>query len=248
MRRKFIAGNWKMYGTQKEVESLLKALKVGLAHFLDTDVAVFPSFVHLQQARDLLQDSPIGFGAQNLNAHDTGAYTGEISGLMLKDLGCHYVLVGHSERRQLFGETDAIIAEKFAAALKHQLTPVLCVGETQAERENNQTESVVLAQLQAVLDKVGIDAFSKAIIAYEPVWAIGTGLTATPAQAQAVHAFIRARLAEHNAPLAQALRIVYGGSVKGSNAAEIFSQPDVDGGLVGGASLKAEEFVTICRS
>lgn len=237
-----------MHGTQNSVESLLKALKVGLAQFLDADIAVFPSFIHLQQARDLLQDSQIGFGAQNLHAQDSGAYTGEVSGLMLKDLGCDYVLVGHSERRQLFGETNAIVAEKFAAALKHQLTPVLCVGETQAERESNQTEPVVLAQLQAVLDKVGIDAFSKAIIAYEPVWAIGTGLTATPAQAQAVHAFIRARLAEHNAPLAEALRIVYGGSVKGSNATEIFSQPDVDGGLVGGASLTPTEFVTICRS
>ena len=237
-----------MHGTQNSVESLLKALKVGLAQFLDADIAVFPSFIHLQQARDLLQDSQIGFGAQNLHAQDSGAYTGEVSGLMLKDLGCDYVLVGHSERRQLFGETNAIVAEKFAAALKHQLTPVLCVGETQAERESNQTEPVVLAQLQAVLDKVGIDAFSKAIIAYEPVWAIGTGLTATPAQAQAVHAFIRARLAEYNAPLAEALRIVYGGSVKGSNAAEIFSQPDVDGGLVGGASLTPTEFVTICRS
>ena len=237
-----------MHGTQNSVESLLKALKVGLAQFLDADIAVFPSFIHLQQARDLLQDSQIGFGAQNLHAQDSGAYTGEVSGLMLKDLGCDYVLVGHSERRQLFGETNAIVAEKFAAALKHQLTPVLCVGETQVERESNQTEPVVLAQLQAVLDKVGIDAFSKAIIAYEPVWAIGTGLTATPAQAQAVHAFIRARLAEYNAPLAEALRIVYGGSVKGSNAAEIFSQPDVDGGLVGGASLTPTEFVTICRS
>ena len=248
MRRRFIAGNWKMYGTEESVSALIRQMKVGLSQWLSSDVAVIPSYVHLSLVRELLKDSQIAFGAQSLSQFDEGAYTGEESERMLKDLGCNYVLVGHSERRQLFGESNELVAQKFEAALRHKLIPILCVGETKEEREADRTEFVILSQLNAVIDLVGIDAFKQVIIAYVPVWAIGAGLTATPEQAQAVHAFIRAHLSQLNASIANEMCILYGGSVKANNAKEIFAMPDVDGGLVGGASLKAEEFIKICQS
>ncbi len=248
MRRKFIGGNWKMNGSRDEAALLINGLVTGLAGFDGADVVVFPSFVYLSQVKELLSDSPIAFGGQNMSQFDQGAYTGEISGPMLKEMGCRYVLVGHSERRQIFGESSELIAEKFEAALNHRLTPVLCVGETREEREANQTEQVVLEQLNAVISAVGIEALARSVIAYEPVWAIGTGLTATPDQAQEVHVFIRKTLALQSKIVAQEIRIIYGGSVKADNAAEIFSMPDVDGGLVGGASLKAKDFVVIAKS
>ena len=209
------------------------------------DLAVFPPFAYLAQAESMLTGSHIHWGGQTLNPNPKGAHTGETSGGMLKDMGCRYVLVGHSERRSLYGESDHDIALRFKAALDAGLEPVLCVGETLEEREAEETEAVVARQLDAVLEHVGIDAFANSIIAYEPVWAIGTGLTATPEQAQAVHAFIRDKLSALNGIIADQLRILYGGSVKGSNAAELFAQGDIDGGLVGGASLTVEDFLAI---
>lgn len=237
-----------MNGSETSVRGLIQLLKIGLSQWLSSDVVIFPSFVHLPLARELLQDSQIAFGAQTMSQFEEGAYTGEVSGSMLKEMGCDYVLVGHSERRQIFGETNQRVAQKFEAALRHSLIPVLCVGETREEREANQTDTVILEQLDAVVSHVGIEAFQRAVVAYEPVWAIGTGLTATPEQAQAVHAMIRAYVAGINPSIADRLQILYGGSVKGSNAKEIFAMPDVDGGLVGGASLKAEEFIAISKS
>jgi triosephosphate isomerase len=195
-----------------------------------------------------LAGSAVGWGGQNLSAHKSGAYTGEVSGPMLKDFACTYVIVGHSERRTYCGEDDQLVAEKFAAAQGHGLVPILCIGETLAERERGQTEQVVARQLDAVLAKVSIAGFKNAVIAYEPVWAIGTGKTATPEQAQAVHHFIRAKLAGLDPGIAAGVRILYGGSMKGSNAKELIGQADIDGGLIGGASLQAEEFLTICRA
>lgn len=247
-RRPFVAGNWKMNASRADAGALLAALKGALSGRKSAEVAVCPPFLYIPLAAEVLAGSVIAWGGQNLDTHVAGAYTGEVSGPMLKDYGCAYVIVGHSERRALYGESDALVAEKFAAAQSAGLVPILCVGETLAEREAGQTESVVARQLDAVLAKNGIASFVNAVIAYEPVWAIGTGKTATAGQAQEVHAFIRARLAGLNAGVAQGLRILYGGSVKGSNAKELFSQPDVDGGLIGGASLKADEFLTIVHA
>jgi triosephosphate isomerase len=204
--------------------------------------------VHLTDARRQLDGSPIGLGAQDVCAEEPGAHTGEVSAGMLADAGCRYVIVGHSERRALYGEGDGLVARKFLAAGRHALVPVLCVGESLAERERDATQSVILRQLDAVLEAAGAPAFAGAVVAYEPVWAIGTGLTATPAQAQEVHALIRGRIAENDATIAASLRVLYGGSVKAANAAELFAMPDVDGGLIGGASLKAEEFASICAA
>ena len=195
-----------------------------------------------------LAGSAVAWGGQNLSVHKSGAYTGEISGPMLKDYGSTYVIVGHSERRTYYGETDALVAEKYGAAQAAGLIPILCVGETLQEREANQTEAVVARQMDAVLAKHGIASFKNAVIAYEPVWAIGTGKTATPQQAQDVHRFIRERIAAKDKVVADGVRILYGGSMKGSNAKELQSQPDIDGGLIGGASLQAEEFLMICRA
>ena len=245
MRKILVAGNWKMHGSNAMVQSLLEGLLEGSAAGSNADLAVFPSFPYLSLTESILSGSHIKFGGQTLNPNLQGAYTGETSGGMLTDLGCHYVLVGHSERRAIYAESDSDVAGRFKAALAAGLEPVLCVGETLEERESKQTETVVARQLDAVLDLVGIDAFSGATIAYEPVWAIGTGLTASPEQAQAVHAFIRDKLTSLNVIIGGQLRILYGGSVKGSNAAELFAQSDIDGGLVGGASLTAEDFLAI---
>lgn len=234
-----------MHGSKTMVSELLDGLLAGSTSDGNAELAVFPSFPYLPMTESLLSGSHIHWGGQTLNPNAQGAHTGETSGAMLADMGCKYVLVGHSERRAVYGESDIDVAVRFKAALDAGLEPVLCVGETLEQREANETQSVVAGQLDAVIDSVGIDAFGKAVIAYEPVWAIGTGLTATPEQAQSVHAFIRDKLSSLNVIIAGQLRILYGGSVKGSNAAELFAQNDIDGGLVGGASLTAEDFLAI---
>ena len=247
-RRPLVAGNWKMNGSRTESAYLLDGIKKGMSPASKAEAAVCPPYILIQLAAEKLAGSAVAWGGQNLSAHKSGAYTGEISGPMLRDYGCTYVIVGHSERRSLYGENDAMVAEKYGAAQAVGLIPVLCVGETLQEREANQTEAVVARQLDAVLGKHGIGSFKNAVIAYEPVWAIGTGKTATPQQAQDVHRFIRSRLATKDKTVAESTRILYGGSMKGSNAKELLAQPDIDGGLIGGASLQAEEFLTICRA
>jgi len=234
-----------MHGSKAMVRTLLEGLLAGSSPDGKADLAVFPSFPFLSMTESILSGSHIAWGGQTLNPNAQGAHTGETSGNMLVDMGCRYVLVGHSERRSIYGETDEDVALRFKAALDAGLEPVLCVGETLQEREQDQTEAVVARQLNAVIDALGVDVFSRAVIAYEPVWAIGTGLTATPQQAQSVHAFIRDKMTALNVIIADQLRILYGGSVKGSNAAELFAQSDIDGGLVGGASLTAEDFLAI---
>ncbi len=242
-----VAGNWKMHGSQAMVDELIGDILAGLPQNPPYQVAVFPPFVYLPQTAARLAGTPVQFGGQNLSEHDSGAYTGEISGAMLADFGSDMVLVGHSERRSLYGETDQQVAKKFAAALRHGLKPVLCVGETLAERDAGTTNEVVARQINAVLDEVGIDGLAQGVIAYEPVWAIGTGKTASKEQAQEVHAFIRSLLADKSDTIARLLPILYGGSVKGSNAYDLFSMPDIDGGLIGGASLTGQDFLAICE-
>jgi len=247
MRRKIVAGNWKMHGTRAGTAALLEAL-LATASDSDSLCVVCPPFVYLHEAARFLEGSTILLGAQDVCAEAQGAYTGEIAASMLKDIGCRYVIVGHSERRALYGEDDLLVARKFAAAQSHSLIPILCVGEQLSEREGGQTHAVVARQLDAVLDLCGVHALASAVVAYEPVWAIGTGRTASTAQAQDVHAFIRARVAGRDASIAAELPVLYGGSCKASNAAELCAMPDVDGGLIGGASLKAEEFAAIVHA
>lgn len=242
MRRRLVAGNWKMHGSRAENAVLLEELMQLDGKKMTAEMAVCPPFVYLQDTARRLKDSSIALGAQDVCAEPLGAFTGEVSAAMLRDVGCHYVIVGHSERRALFHEDDQLVARKFMATQSQKLTPILCVGESLEERERGLTESVVARQLDAVLAVAGVGAFAQAVIAYEPVWAIGTGKNATPEQAQAVHAFIRERIAQRDDKIPATLRILYGGSVKAANAAELFRMPDVDGGLVGGASLKSEEF------
>lgn len=248
MRRPVVAGNWKMHGSRSANTALLVELEQRLNPEWAVDVAVFPPYVYLADAVRSLDGSLVAVGAQDVCAEPVGAFTGEVAASMLKDVGCRYVIVGHSERRRLFHEDDVLVARKFAAALKAGLTPVLCVGETLEEREAERTQAVVGRQLDAVTAMNGVASLKAAILAYEPVWAIGTGRNATPEQAQAVHAFLRARIAAQDANMASGLRILYGGSVKASNAADLFSMSDVDGGLVGGASLSADEFTEICAA
>jgi triosephosphate isomerase len=233
MRARLVAGNWKMHGSRATNRALLDAIVAGVK---GVECAVCVPFPYLAQGQERLRGTQVALAAQNLSEHASGAYTGEVSGAMLAEFGCRYVLVGHSERRQLYGEADAQVAAKFAAARAAGITPILCVGETLGEREAERTEQVVARQLDAVLAKDGI---ADAVVAYEPVWAIGTGRTATPEQAQAVHGFLRKRVGA-------ATRILYGGSMKPANAAAIFAMPDVDGGLIGGASLVAQDFIGIC--
>lgn len=244
MRPKIVAGNWKMHGSRAENAALIEAVVAGASNSIAACI-VCPPYVYLSDVWRLLRGASVVLGAQDVCAEAQGAYTGEVSSAMLKDVGCEFVIVGHSERRALFGEDNALVARKFAAAQARGLVPILCVGEQLAERESGRTHDVVGAQLDAVVALCGIQSFATAIIAYEPVWAIGTGRTASPDQAQDVHAFIRQRLAGQNAKIAAELRVLYGGSVKAGNAREIFAMPDVDGGLIGGASLKAEEFLAI---
>ncbi|MGB7739068.1 MAG: triose-phosphate isomerase [Steroidobacteraceae bacterium] len=246
MRQPLVAGNWKMHGSRAENASLVSGLLDLLQPGKRAEILLCPPFPYLMETGRLLKDSGVALGAQSVCAESQGAFTGEVSAAMLKDVGCHYVLVGHSERRQLFGESNALVARKFVAAQGQGLVPVLCVGETLDEREGDQTTNVVSRQLEAVLAVTGVQALAKAVIAYEPVWAIGTGRTASPEQAQEVHAMIRAKVAERDGTIGGSVRILYGGSVKASNARELFAMPDIDGGLVGGASLKADEFARIC--
>lgn len=248
MRQKLVAGNWKMHGGLKSNLQLLQSVVAGVDSLRGMSAAVCVPFPYLAQAQSVLEGTSLAWGAQNLSEQTQGAFTGEVSGAMLQDFACRYVLVGHSERRAIYGETDVLVAEKFAAALAAGLHPLLCVGETLAQRDSGATVAVVAAQVDAVLKRVGVAAFSGAVIAYEPVWAIGTGRTASAEQAQEVHAAIRAQIASADASVAGALQILYGGSVKPSNAAELFAMPDIDGGLIGGASLVAEDFLAICRA
>lgn len=248
MRTPLVAANWKMNGSRASVEQLVRAVLAALPATVSREVLLCPSFVFLEQVANLIAGSSVQLGAQNLSTEKAGAFTGEISGGMLQDAGCRYVLVGHSERRSLMGESSEVVARKFVAAQQQGLIPVLCVGETLADRKAGNTLDVISEQFAAVTGVAGIEAFANAVVAYEPVWAIGTGETATPEQAQEVHAALRAMAADRSARIAAELRLLYGGSVKAANAGELFSMPDIDGGLIGGASLDAQEFLAICAA
>ena len=246
MRTSLIAGNWKMNGNLQFAIDLVEAIKAGDAG--KAELAVCPPAVYLMKVGGMLAQSDIRLGAQNVCDHDSGAFTGEIAASMLKECGCEYAIVGHSERRALYGESDQMVAARFAMAQQGGLKPILCIGETLEERNGGVTETVVARQIDAVIDASGIDAIAQAVIAYEPVWAIGTGQVATPEQAQAVHAFIRRRLAQLDADIAQRVQILYGGSMNPANAAQLLSQADIDGGLIGGAALKADDFLAIAQA
>ncbi|MHB8680337.1 MAG: triose-phosphate isomerase [Rudaea sp.] len=246
MRRRIVAGNWKMHGSHASARELVDA--IAKASPMHCEIAVFPPFPYLAELVAAQANSAIVFGAQDVSAHDKGAFTGEVSAAMIKDVGARYTLVGHSERRQLHAESDAIVAAKYAQAQAAGLVPVLCVGETLEQRDAGQTEGVIAAQIDAVIQRSGPGSLANAVVAYEPVWAIGTGRTATPAQAREVHAFIRDKICREDAKIPGSLRILYGGSVKPDNAAGLFAQPDIDGGLIGGASLVAADFLAICAA
>lgn len=245
MRQPLVAGNWKMNGTRQSVAELLEGIKSGIGQVKMAEMAVCAPAIFIPMTETALSGTTVAWGGQDVSTHESGAYTGEIAGAMLKDFGCKYVIVGHSERRAYHGETDALVAEKFEAALKAGLVPIFCVGETLEEREQDITEDVVARQVDAVIDRGGVDMLGKGVIAYEPVWAIGTGKTATPQQAQDVHAFIRSRIAAQSAAVAEGIQILYGGSMNPGNAAELLAKADIDGGLIGGASLKADDFLAI---
>jgi len=248
MRQPLVAGNWKMNGSLDSIISLVEGIKAGMNSVTTAEMAVCPPYVYIPQVAALLEGSAISLGAQDVSDQEAGAYTGEVAPAMLTDVGCKYAIVGHSERRSLYGESDADTASKFAAARKAGLTPILCVGELLEEREQGITEDVVARQLDAVIDLEGIAAFADAVIAYEPVWAIGTGKTASPDQAQAVHAFIRGKLAALDGDVAAKVQILYGGSMNPGNAAELLAMADIDGGLIGGASLKPDDFLAIGKA
>jgi triosephosphate isomerase len=248
MREFLIAGNWKMNASSAASAELVAGIIDGFPAGGGFSVLVCPPFPYVAAVAEQARGSSVRVGAQNVSEHEKGAFTGEVAASMLRDIGCEFVIVGHSERRSLYGETSAQVAAKFVAAQAAGLTPILCVGETLDEREAGTTEAVVDEQLDAVLDLAGIDALAAAVIAYEPVWAIGTGMTATPEQAQDVHRHIRARLAAQSETVAAGIRILYGGSMKGENAAGLLAQPDIDGGLIGGASLKAADFLAIATA
>lgn len=243
MIKPLVAGNWKMHGNTETASNLAAQLAEQWGDSLAVEMVLFPPFVHLSAVKAAVANSAIAVGAQNISQHSSGAYTGEISGAMLVDQGCDYVLVGHSERRELFSESNQTVAEKFKAAQDVGLTPILCVGESLQQRQQEQTLNIVAAQIAAVIDCVGLSNVCRAVIAYEPVWAIGTGEVASPEQAQQVHSAIRAQLGEAGV----STRLLYGGSVKASSAAELFTQQDINGGLVGGASLEAQEFLNIVQ-
>ncbi len=250
MRKPLVIGNWKMNGSTTHNEELLASLTAGDSPLVGVDAVVCPPFVYIQQVAAALQDGTFAWGAQNCAAQSDGAYTGEVSAAMLSDLGCSYAIIGHSERRALFGDDNAIVAQKFTRLAEQGIKPVLCVGETLEQRESEQTLNIIEAQLSAVLavNPAAQWCDYDAVLAYEPVWAIGTGKTATPEQAQEVHAFIRQQLAQHDAAVAEKTRILYGGSVKAGNASDLFGQSDIDGGLIGGAALVAEDFIAICNA
>jgi len=244
-----IAGNWKMHGSLGESRGLVEVLRAGVTAGAPATMLLCPPYVYLPAVHGWLHGSAIALGAQDVaDKAGSGAYTGEVSGQMLRDVGCSHVIVGHSERRALCGETDGVVATKFKAAQVAGLVPIVCVGETLEQREAGQTRSVISGQVAAVVDSAGVQAFAKAVVAYEPVWAIGTGRTGSPEQAQEVHAFIRGMIAKRDATIAAGLSILYGGSVKGANARSLFAMADIDGGLVGGASLVAAEFLEIFRA
>lgn len=247
-RRTLVAGNWKMNGSLESAEALIGEIKAGMSQVRAAEVAICPPFIYVPAVAALLKGTDIELGAQNLAKETPGAFTGEVAGSMLKDLGCTYVIIGHSERRAYYGESDELVAEKFVRAQQDGLTPIVCVGELLEDRESGATEQVVGRQVDAVIAAAGVGALDNAVIAYEPVWAIGTGKTATPDQAQDVHAFIRGRIAEKDPGVAARVRIQYGGSVNAGNAARLFAMPDIDGGLIGGASLKSADFLTICAA
>jgi len=246
MRKTIVAGNWKMNASKESVNKLVMGILSGMGD-VSSEVVICAPFPYLSQVEALITHSQVRLGAQNLNTNMSGAFTGEVSADMIKDFGVQHVIVGHSERRSLHGETNTIVAEKVKAALDSDLIPLFCVGETLEQREAGETESVVAAQINTVVDLVGIDAFLNIVVAYEPVWAIGTGVTASPEQAQEVHAFIRQLLANNNYDVAQQTPILYGGSMNAANAKELIACADIDGGLIGGASLKPEDFLQICR-
>lgn len=248
MRQPLVAGNWKMNGSRASIADLLGGLKAGIGQVTAAEVAVCAPAVYIADAQTQLDGTAIAWGGQDVSIHASGAYTGEIAGAMLVDFGCRFVIIGHSERRAYHGETDKTVAEKFTAARAAGLVPILCVGETLEEREQGITEQVVARQLDAVIEHCGIDAVGEGVVAYEPVWAIGTGKTASPEQAQEVHAFIRGRLASNSQAVADQVRVLYGGSMNPKNAAELLAQDDIDGGLIGGASLKADDFLAVCTA
>jgi len=248
MRKPLIAGNWKLNGTREANAALVQGIVNTVDLSASCDIMVCPTFVYLAEVRALLTGSGVLLGAQNVAAESEGAFTGEVSAAMLKDVGASHAIVGHSERRSLFGETDAVVAAKFQATQAVGLKPILCIGETLEERETGVTMEVVNRQIAAVLDTAGVGAFEASVVAYEPVWAIGTGLTATPDQAQEVHAHIRGVISAASAKIGAGLRILYGGSVKRGNAPELFAMDDIDGGLIGGASLDVAEFGAICEA
>ncbi|MBK1723067.1 triose-phosphate isomerase [Thiocystis violacea] len=248
MRQPLIAGNWKMNGTRSGAEALIKGVLEGASLVGRAEVAVCPPFVFLDAAERLLAGSPVRLGAQNVCTEEGGAYTGEVAAAMLAEFGCRYVICGHSERREYYGETDEIVAKKLAVTIAHGMTPILCVGETLQQREQGEMESVIAGQVDAIMDRNGVASFAQLEIAYEPVWAIGTGRTATPEQAQEVHDFIRRRIAGQDPAIAAKVRILYGGSMKAGNARDLLSQADIDGGLIGGASLAADDFLAICQA
>lgn len=248
MRQPLVAGNWKLNGSLASTKELLAGIKAGIGEVTNAEVAVCPPYILIPGVQAQLIGSPIAWGGQNLSTEAGGAFTGEISATMLLDFGCKYTLVGHSERRTLYGEDNVLVAKKFAVARAAGLIPILCIGETLEERQQGITEEIVGHQLAAVIDLEGVAALADAVVAYEPVWAIGTGMTASPEQAQAVHASIRAQVAQHDAGVADGLRILYGGSMKPGNAEELMAQHDIDGGLIGGAALKADDFLAICKA
>ena len=248
MRRTLIAGNWKMNGSLSSIEELISGIKDGLAEVTNADMAVCPPAIYISKVNDLIGDSGIGLGSQNICDQESGAFTGELAPSMLKEFNCSYAIIGHSERRSLYGESDELVAKRFAMAVQSGVIPLFCIGETLEERESGIMEDVVSRQIDAVIDTQGIDAIGKCVIAYEPVWAIGTGVTASPEQAQAGHAFIRSKLAALSEDVAAKVQILYGGSMNAGNAKELLSQPDIDGGLIGGAALKPADFLAIGKS
>ncbi len=248
MRQTLVAGNWKLNGSKESIQTLVKGIADGMSGVDGKAVAVCPPYVYIPMVSELAAGTGIAVGAQDVADQESGAFTGEVSAAMLKDVGCQYVIVGHSERRSLYCEKDEDTAAKYVAAQKEGLTPILCVGELLEERESGDTENVVAKQLDAVLSLAGVESLANAVIAYEPVWAIGTGKTATPEQAQEVHAFIRGKIAALDASVAEKVQILYGGSMNGSNAAELLAMEDIDGGLIGGASLTPDAFLAICTA
>lgn len=247
MRQSLVIGNWKMNGTRASAHALAQGIIAGLGTS-QAELAICVPYLHIPEISQLTTGTTLALGSQNIGDKASGAYTGEISAAMLAEYGCKYAIVGHSERRSYYGDTDATVAARFCQAQAHNIIPVLCVGETLEEREQDQTFQVINTQLDAVIDLAGIEAFAKAVIAYEPVWAIGTGKTATDAQAQEVHAHIRQYIAQKDSAIAEKLQILYGGSAKPDNAQGLFAMPDIDGGLIGGASLDAESFLKIYNS